>query len=97
MADGALIYCAAETDVINDQLVVVSTVNTYEAVCDLSGAFPVIATDLNAWCEVTSASGCSGEYIMDQEMWEAFWPFALLVLGTAFGIKMIRKTIYGKA
>lgn len=97
MADGALIYCAVESDVLDDQLVVVSTVNTYEAVCTGSGNFPVIAADLNSWCEETSASGCSGEYVMDQEMWEAFWPFALLLLVTAFGIRLIRKAIYGKA
>ena len=82
---------------LNDQLIVVATVNTYEAVCDASGNFPVIATDLDAWCAATADPLCESELVMDQEMWEAFWPFALLVIGTAFGFKMIRKTIYGKA
>lgn len=97
MADGALIYCASDTDVLSDQLIVVSTVNTYEAVCNASGDFPVIATDLNAWCLATVDPLCESELVMDQEMWEAFWPFALLILATAFAFKMIRKAIYAKA
>lgn len=34
--------------------------------------------------------------LMTQETFEAFYPWALLMLGVAFGIKLIRKAIYSK-
>lgn len=57
--------------------------------------------DLATYCTIEDCSAEVGEPVtgteINQEVFEAAWPWALLMLATAFGLRLIRKAIYAKA
>lgn len=94
MADTTTLRCAT-----GETLTVVSAFplpgDTYN--CSPADDSP-LQGDVYEYCAVSTDPGCADLVdVFNKETLDAFWPWALLMFATAFGVRMLRKTIYAKA